>query len=109
MSRTSALESLLSLDASLVEAQAALSAFPWDSDKELVSLESRHLVSALTRYVNDELNERQIEEWANAIECREDIAFDASTARECLHELANPLLEQPLTKIRAQWWIAKLK
>lgn len=109
MSRSAALEDLLNLNAPLKEVQVALSAFPWDSNKDLAALRPSHLAGALTKYLNGELNEKEIEDWANSIECREDIAAEAAVTRHCLHELANPLLEQPLTQVRAQWWISQLK
>jgi hypothetical protein len=108
MSRSTTLESLLNLNAPLSEIQAALSAFPWDSDEELVTLESRHIAAVLARYVDGGLTDKEVEAWANSLELREDIGVRASMVRQCLHELANPELEQPLTKIRAQWWLTKL-
>jgi hypothetical protein len=108
MSRSTTLESLLNLIAPLAEIQVALSVFPWDSDEDLVTLESRHLAGVLDRYVNGGLTDKEVEAWANTLEPREDIGIEASIVRQCLHELANPALEQLLTKIRAQWWITKL-
>lgn len=109
MSRSVALENLLNLNAPLKEVQEALSAFPWDSNEELVALQPHHLAIALSKYLNGELSEEEIEAWANSIESREDISVEATINRECLHELANPLLTQPLNPVRAQWWIAKLQ
>lgn len=108
MSRSTNLERLLNLTAPLSEIQAALSAFPWDSDEELVTLDSRHLSAVLDRYANGGLTDKEVEAWANFLEMREDIGMKSQIVRQCLHELANPVLEQPLTKVRAQWWIAKL-
>ncbi|WP_156433858.1 hypothetical protein [Bradyrhizobium retamae] len=79
-----------------------LKGLPWDSEFPLVMLEQQHLASVLRRYHNNELSSGDMEVWANAIEGRDDISYEQSSAAgRLLHELANPRLTAPLTPERA--------
>lgn len=74
--------------------------FPWDSPTELVILTPDHIRHVVARYLTGELNEQQLEDWANAIEGREDIGFLPSSEvvlQDAVFQLANPLLTQPIT------------
>ena len=102
--RTKSLESLLTLNQPLDEIRSALASFPWDSESELVTLSLAHVGSVLARYLRNNLSEKDLEDWANALELREDIGFEPPTEnvlKEIIHELANPSLTQPLTRQRA--------
>jgi len=89
-----------------------LNKFSWDSDEELENLTRQHILNALKKYQQDEVNETEIEKWANLIEGREDIGREnsyESVINMVLNELANPLLTEPLTKERAIILSNKLK
>ncbi len=93
---------------SLVE---ALRAFPWDADAVLITLTRGHMRAALQKYRNHTLDAAQLEDWANAIECREDIDFEAGyedTLQQAIFQLANPLLTIPITPQNARLLVAKL-
>jgi len=65
-------------------------------------LERRHIAAALRRYADGQLTGAAIENWANAIEGRDDIGYEPrSTVGRLLHELANPVLTKPLSPSRA--------
>jgi hypothetical protein len=101
MDRT-ALRDLLELPRPLSEILRDVAQLPWDSNVEHAELTTRHLASVLRRHLEGVLDGKAVEDWANAIEMRDDIAYDPdSTAGEILHELANPLLTEPLTSKRA--------
>lgn len=88
-----------------------LAAMTWDYDGEGVELTQGHLASVLQRYLRGEVREADIELWANQVEGRDDVQPDAwsePTIEEVLHELANPLLTQPLDRIRAQQLLSRL-
>jgi hypothetical protein len=109
MDRTAALNSLVELAVPLPVALSRLGKYPFDSEVALVELRNAHIVGCLQRFVSGELSAAQVGSWANAVECRDDIDLaQYSLAREAIHELANPLLTQPLTQLRAQWWLARL-
>ena len=80
---------------------AELSAYPWDCDSPLFVITPAHVASVLERYLAGELTAEQIERWGNLVEMRDDLdlaehAYEA--IREVIHELANPLLTEPLSK-----------
>lgn len=83
-----------------------LSKYNWDIDEPIASLAMTDVIRALQEYVNQKLSEKNIEDWANAIEVREDIEFD-DQARSIIHILANPVLSGPLTKDWARQQIEK--
>lgn len=85
---------------------------PWDSAKVLVELESKHIIHALESFLGGTLSERDIENWANAIESREDIGRDPamkSTLDDAIFDLANPTIQGLLTRAAAAKWIASLR
>ncbi len=86
-----------------------LSQYGWDCDEELVTLKQDHALSVLDRYLNGQLTDDDVEDWANMIECREDVGFENKCLREFIHEMANPLLTQPLSEQTAKEWVINLK
>jgi len=108
--RTDALKALLSLNKPIEDITTTLSKFDWDSD-ELVVIKIDHIRQVLERYISGELNEAIIENWANAIECRDDVGLSQEAEdviAGLIHELANPDLTQKLTLERAQALIRSL-
>jgi len=103
-SRLELVSSLLELPDSLAPVLERLAEFPWDFGGVGVQLKRGHMEGALKRYLSGHLTRERLEEWANAIEGREDIEFvdrHGELLADVLHELANPTLTQPLTTRRA--------
>lgn len=102
--RIEVLHEVLGLSRSPEELKSLLSEYDWDCEKPLVELRTSHVLNVLTRYLRGELNEQQIEDWANLIESREDVSLEGDSRdilESSIYELANPYLTQPLTKERA--------
>lgn len=98
--RQSVLIKLLESPGKTRELVDSLRRYPWDSDAELATLTSTHIHDALSAYIQGSLTETALEQWANAIECREDIAVQDGrdgAVRVALHKLANPALEGAMT------------
>jgi len=74
---------------------AALSAFEWDCDEELVQMERRQIATVLQKYIAGETSDEEIEDWANLIEGRDDINY--AEVEDVLHVLANPAITYKLT------------
>lgn len=109
--RLAAVESLIAFSVPLELAAQHLQPFGWDYEGVPVELNSGHLVRVLQRYLQGELSARDVEDWANLIEGREDIEFSQACAGrigEALHELANPSLFAPLDPARAEELIADI-
>lgn len=84
--------------------------FPWDCDKPLLELTAVDLLAMLYQFCRHECSADDMELWADAIECRDDFGYDAtSVTGSILHELANPLITQPLSLSRAWDLISRLR
>lgn len=102
--RKEVLNKILNMEEPVEKFYELLNKFEWDSEKELVVLTEQHILNILQKYLNNDINEFDIDNWANTIECRDDVGFartNKDLIREILHELANPYLTVPLTKKRA--------
>lgn len=93
------------------EIVAELAAFPWDSETKLVIVGRHHLQGALERYLNGSAAPDEIEEWAEALESRDDIGFEEGLEKlgsELLSTLANPELEGPLSGEFVRAWLSRI-
>lgn len=109
--RTTLIEQLIAFQRPVPEILVELGNFPWDSQDALADLTRANVVSVLERFFRREISADQVEQWANALEGREDVGYEGgnrSLVREVLHELANPVLTRALTPETAQEWIARL-
>ena len=79
----------------------ALSRLPWDTEEPLVVLTPSRCVAVLDRFLRGELSPGQVEEWADALEVRDDIELESEIVEETVHCLANPVLVGPLTAAAA--------
>lgn len=110
--RQTALTDLLTFRAPIERLVDALKQFPWDSETGLVLLTPEHIQNVVLRYLNGELTGQQLEDWANAIESREDISFASAhenVLADAIFQLANPTLTTPITKKSVQDLITRLK
>jgi hypothetical protein len=106
--RKDILSDLLEFNSPLNGIQEELNRYPWDIEEPLIILAKRHIVSTLQKAVNGILSFEEIENWANAIECREDIEFENEKVKEIIFELANPELHSKLTIERLKRTIQSL-
>lgn len=96
---------LLAMARPLKDIANELAEFNWDYEGDGIELRPQHLCSVLEHFLEGKLTATEIEEWANLIEMREDVAVKGVAKKkmeDVLHELANPLLTQPLDRIRAR-------
>jgi hypothetical protein len=80
-----------------------LSIYPWDCDEPLVIMKRDDILNILNTYVSGDLSSDELENWANAIECREDIGFEDDTIEDIVNRIANPVLygTNSIDKIKA--------
>ena len=69
-----------------------LSQIGFDSETELVYMSRDDMVEILQRSLDKKISFLELEEWANLIECREDIGFEDEKTQEMIFKLANPYL-----------------
>ena len=108
-SRRSTLEDLFALRRPLAAVRTQLAEHPWDSKQELVTLLPVHVVGVLDRFAAGEITAADVEAWAEAIECREDVALANEVVAQALFRLANPLINEPITLASAARMVAVLK
>lgn len=53
---------------------------------------SEDLISVLNRFELKDVTSEIVENWANSIECRDDIDFESEELKEAIHKLASPEL-----------------
>ncbi|MBI4847636.1 MAG: hypothetical protein HY808_03545 [Nitrospirae bacterium] len=105
------LKQLLELKKPIDEIKTELSHYGWDREEELVQFTSTHAISVLERFKKGELSLIDVEEWANAVESRDDIGFEDSKEdllKQLIFELANPDITNQITIESAIDWIRKL-
>ncbi len=105
------LQQLLMLSRPLSELHSSLSKLTWEGDK-LVTLRPQMVIGILQRYRSEEITSQDVEDWANAVEGREDIEYEQThldILRESIFILANPLLTTYLNKDEARRLIEKLQ
>ena len=69
-----------------------LSQIGFDSETELVSMSRDDMAEILQRSLDKKISFLELEDWANLIECREDIGFEDEKTQEMIFKLANPYL-----------------
>lgn len=86
-----------------------LSQYPWDSEKPLYTINSEDISRVLTRYSQNMLDEEMLEDWANAIEGREDLGFGEEKIQEIISEIANPVLFGSISKEKVEAYKRELQ
>ncbi len=89
------IEYRLPVDATIAE----LSTYGWDCEEPHVRVESQDIRCLLNRYLSGELSAAQVTDWADLIECREDIDSGPSEGvlSTLIFRLANPNLNIEVT------------
>jgi len=105
------LEYLVDRSKPLNEILDALSEFDFDSEP-LVALKGEHVIKLLSDYVAGKIDESMVERWADAIEVRDDLYYEAEDGddlKAIIFDLANPLLSGPLTTKEASRMMSELR
>lgn len=100
MEKKEILLSLKSLDAPMSEIKSSLNENVWDSEVELVTLTRQDIANVLSRFLDHKLSATDLEDWADAIEGRDEIGFEEGhedLLKDIIFELANPEIHEPLT------------
>lgn len=98
MNREAVLSSLIRFDAPITKLRTELGSLSWDSDP-VITLSRHDIVAVLERFATGKIDALTVEDWANLVECREDIDFEAGyedVVHAAIHDLANPLLSGEL-------------
>ncbi len=107
--RKDILTDLVFLRSNLFELQNELSEYPWDIGEPSLTINKLDFSNVLKRCIRGEVNFEDIVNWANAIECRDDLDFEVEEIQEIVFELANPEINGEITKERLQEIIDELE
>ncbi|MFA6246440.1 MAG: hypothetical protein WC615_05830 [Mucilaginibacter sp.] len=96
--RTDILNDLIRFQTQLDRVQNELSQYTWDVEAPLVIMRKSDFVSIVQRFLDGVLSTDDLENWANAIESRDDIGFENNELSEFIFDLANPVINGEITK-----------
>jgi hypothetical protein len=93
------LHSLLEYELPIEPTLAELAAFGWDAEEPSAYLSPKHIEKVLRRYLIGELTAEQVTDWADLVECREDIGAEENETwlNDFIFRLANPNLSEAIT------------
>lgn len=83
---------LIHLKGKIASIKRELTEYPWDCEEPLVVMNEKDMIEVLEKAILQSFSPELIEEWANTIECRDDIDFETEDLKEAIHELSNPAL-----------------
>ncbi len=100
--RKQVLQALITFSSPLEFLSQELRQFEWDYEGKPVIVKPIHIVKIINRFLSGDLNAKDVEDWANLIECREDLAFNHEQLEKIIYALANPEIEGELTMAQCQ-------
>jgi hypothetical protein len=103
------LADLVALRRPVSEALAALAGCAGDAPEPLMEVSEAQVCGVLRRYLTGELSAGDVDEWANAIECRDDLTVESPEVREVIFELANSEISRALSRPVAEEWLRRLE
>ena len=92
MAKIGILLNLINFAKDMSAIKSDLSKIGFNSESELVTITKNTIANILNRVIDKEISYELLEEWANLIECREDIGYEDEILQEIIFELANPCL-----------------
>lgn len=109
--RQMVLSDLIAWRRSTTELAAEIRGIPWDSAEDVVTLTTADLRRALQRVLSGSASARELTEWAELLEAREDIGYERGsedTLKLIVFEAANPSVNGPVHEQAVRGWIARL-
>ncbi|MBD1386117.1 hypothetical protein IDJ75_12560 [Mucilaginibacter rigui] len=96
--RIAILNDLIRFQTKLNRVQNELSEYTWDAEEPLVIMRKSDFIIVAQCFLNGVLSTDDLENWANAIESRDDIGFENGELSEFIFDLANPVINGEITK-----------
>lgn len=98
MAKIDILLNLINFSKNISAIKSDLAKIGFNSESELVTITQNTIANILNRVIDKEISYDLLEEWANLIECREDIGYEDEILQEIIFELANPCLYGKIDK-----------
>lgn len=89
-SRATILTDVVQIKSNLNTLKTELNYYPWDSNEPLVTISKEDFTEVFGKTISGEVTFAQLEEWANILEGRDNIAFESRQMEDLIFELANP-------------------
>lgn len=100
---------LINYNGNITQLQKELSFYEWDIDEPLLTVSKIDVDNLFDKFIRGDINVIDLEEWANIIECREDLSFEEEELKEIIHEIANPVLFHELNSERVVNYKKKIR
>lgn len=92
------LSDLIELKTPLSVIRKKVKELKWDSTNELIFITKEQLIKNIDNFIESQNGLILMEQWADLVECREDIGFETNWVKEAIHDMANPILSGLNTK-----------
>ncbi len=99
MDRFLILKDLVAFSKPIDELSSMLSQLDWDYEGQPFIVDASEIKSALKRFLAGGCTAQELEDWANLIECREDLEFEEQkfeAIENVIDCLANPVLQEEI-------------
>ncbi|MDZ7644944.1 MAG: hypothetical protein U5K76_12455 [Woeseiaceae bacterium] len=100
MNRFDVLRDLVAFNKPASVLAESLSKLDWDYEGQPLIVMATQVQEVLKRFLADECSAQELEDWANLVECREDLEFEEKKQDQIanvIYCLANPVLEGEIT------------
>jgi hypothetical protein len=98
MEKYKILEKVILLQDSIENLKEMISMLPWDSQEDIFIITKQILKEILINFIDTNQSFNVIEDWANILECREDIGYSNLVLKDIIDELTNPILYGEISK-----------
>ncbi len=95
--RIEILKDLIRLKSDSRALEKELAQYPWDMDEPLLILHKQDVIAVVQRCINIDISIKDLNDWADIIELRDDIDFENEEVKRLIFELANPEINGALT------------
>jgi hypothetical protein len=100
--RIDILKDLVFYNGDLSVLKKELSQYSWDAEKPYLVITKPQLLKVLIKCIDQIITFQNLEDWADAIECRDDLDFESEEIQEIIFELSSPEINGEITKERLQ-------
>lgn len=81
---------LIKFEGNIFDLEKELSAYPWDCENPIMIVTKEDIISILIKFKDNKISYKDVFEWADAIENRDDIDFEPVELEKIIFQLAYP-------------------
>ncbi|NPD47902.1 hypothetical protein [Lentimicrobium sp. S6] len=106
--RKKILQDLINYNKNIIDLQMELSLYERDVSEPLITIFKESFSIVLNKYLANEISTTNLIDWANTIECRDDLEFESESLQEVLFLFSSPEINGEITKEYVNRILAKL-